>query len=65
MGLLRIAAAGALGYFAYRSWQRRSSEPALDHDASDASGHPLVTDVSDDVNRASPADTTSPGTSAH
>ncbi len=66
MGLFRIAAASALGYVAYQAWQRRSSAAAaLDHDAADTSERPLVTNVSDDANRASSAESTSPGTSAH
>lgn len=66
MGLFRIAAASALGYAAYQAWQRRSAASAtLDNDAADSSERPLVTNVSDDANRAPSADSTSPGTSAH
>lgn len=67
MGLLRIAAAGALGYFAYQAWQRRSAvASAIGDDAQMSTDRPLVTNVSDDANRASHDDAIStPGASAH
>lgn len=67
MGLLRIAAAGALGYFAYQAWQRRASAaPGIEDEAPVRTDRPLVTDVSDDANRASYDNATAtPGVSAH
>jgi len=67
MGLLRIAAAGALGYFAYQAWQRRSTAALeIEEDAPARTDRPLVTNVSDDANRASYDDATAtPGASAH
>ncbi|MDR6990514.1 hypothetical protein [Luteimonas sp. 3794] len=57
MGLLRIAAAGALGYFAYQAWQRRSpATPAIDDDA--PADRPLVTNVSDPTSPTSHQDST-------
>lgn len=39
MGLLRIAAAGALGYFAFKAWRKRDAQgPATDDDASGNTG---------------------------
>ncbi|MDR7193578.1 hypothetical protein [Luteimonas terrae] len=68
MGLLRIAAAGALGYFAYQAWQRRSpAAPAIDNDAPVRADRPLVTNVSDDANAARAQDNTATaqGANAH
>ncbi|MCD9095411.1 hypothetical protein LU699_06630 [Luteimonas fraxinea] len=67
MGLLRIAAVGALGYFAYQAWQRRSSAALeIEEDTPSSTDRPLVTNVSDDANRTSYDEATStPGTSAH
>ncbi|MCD9007063.1 hypothetical protein LDO31_12625 [Luteimonas sp. XNQY3] len=67
MGLLRIAAIGALGYFAHQAWQRRSSAaPTLDDDTSDTFDRPLATSDSDDAQHASrDAATPTPGASAH
>ncbi|VXC13777.1 conserved hypothetical protein [Luteimonas sp. 9C] len=66
MGLLRIATVGALGYFAYQAWQRRTSAPQLEDDASPGTDRPLVTNVSDDANRASHDNAaTTPGAGAH
>lgn len=67
MGLFKIAAAGTLGYFAYRSWQRRASAAAaIDNNAPAHAERPLVTNVSDDANRASHDDVSATtATSAH
>jgi len=67
MGILRIAAAGAIGYFAYQAWQRRTSAaPAIDEDAPVHTDRPLVSDVSDDANRTSFEDAaTTPAAGAH
>ena len=67
MGLLRIAAAGAIGYFAYQAWQRRqSAASAIDTDASDDTvDHPLTDDVPDDASNAYDDVTSNPGASAH
>ncbi|WP_101927287.1 MULTISPECIES: hypothetical protein [Luteimonas] len=54
MGMLKIAAVGALGYFAYKAWKGRqpTAEPASLEDATErapAPRTPLLTKVSADM----------------
>ncbi len=48
MGMLKLAVAGALGYVAYKAWQRQDTAQVTGDDDGAADRTPLVTDVSDE-----------------
>ncbi|WP_101927290.1 MULTISPECIES: hypothetical protein [Luteimonas] len=52
MGMLKLAAAGALSYFGYKAWQKRQAAPATNAVTDDSTrtaphGDPLATATTD------------------